>query len=103
MLEGLVRLGGVFLLIGLGMGVEGAVLASGLAVIVAYFAALPSPSIFSFKLRGIAIPFLEGLQAIQALVAGPAEHVARQLARYLDAGARHLVCRIAATRFASSG
>jgi hypothetical protein len=35
---------------------------------------------------------LEGLQAIQALVAGPAEHVAR----YLDAGARHLVCRIAA-------
>jgi alkanesulfonate monooxygenase SsuD/methylene tetrahydromethanopterin reductase-like flavin-dependent oxidoreductase (luciferase family) len=40
---------------------------------------------------------LEGLAAIQALVAGPAEHVARQLARYLDAGARHLVCRIAAT------
>jgi alkanesulfonate monooxygenase SsuD/methylene tetrahydromethanopterin reductase-like flavin-dependent oxidoreductase (luciferase family) len=39
---------------------------------------------------------LEGLQAIQALVAGPAEHVAGQLARYLDAGARHLVCRIAA-------
>jgi O-antigen/teichoic acid export membrane protein len=64
MLEGVVRLAGVFLLISLGMGVEGAVLASGLAVIVAYFAALPSPSIFSFKLRGIAIPFLEGLQAI---------------------------------------
>jgi alkanesulfonate monooxygenase SsuD/methylene tetrahydromethanopterin reductase-like flavin-dependent oxidoreductase (luciferase family) len=40
---------------------------------------------------------LEGLQAIQALVAGPAEHVTRQLARYLEAGARHLVCRIAAT------
>ena len=39
---------------------------------------------------------LEGLQAIQALVAGPAEHVAGQLARYLEAGARHLVCRIAA-------
>jgi hypothetical protein len=39
---------------------------------------------------------LDGLQAIQALVAGPAEQVAGQLARYLDAGARHLVCRIAA-------
>jgi alkanesulfonate monooxygenase SsuD/methylene tetrahydromethanopterin reductase-like flavin-dependent oxidoreductase (luciferase family) len=37
------------------------------------------------------------LQAIQALVAGPPEHVARQLARYVDAGARHLVCRIAAS------
>jgi alkanesulfonate monooxygenase SsuD/methylene tetrahydromethanopterin reductase-like flavin-dependent oxidoreductase (luciferase family) len=40
------------------------------------------------------------LEALQAMVAGPAEHVARQLARqlarYLDAGARHLVCRIAA-------
>jgi alkanesulfonate monooxygenase SsuD/methylene tetrahydromethanopterin reductase-like flavin-dependent oxidoreductase (luciferase family) len=40
---------------------------------------------------------LEGLAAIQALVAGPAEHVAGQLGRYLEAGARHLVCRIAAT------
>ncbi|MDQ2876104.1 MAG: hypothetical protein M3Y33_15470 [Actinomycetota bacterium] len=39
---------------------------------------------------------LEGLQAIQALVAGPADHVVRRLARYLDAGARHLACRIAA-------
>lgn len=64
MLEGLVRLAGVFLLIWLGMGVRGAVLASVLAVIVAYFVALPSPSMTSFSLRGIAIPFREGVQAI---------------------------------------
>lgn len=64
MLEGLVRLAGVFLLIGLGMGVRGAVLASVLAVIVAYFVALPSPGVTSFRLRGISIPFREGVQAI---------------------------------------
>jgi alkanesulfonate monooxygenase SsuD/methylene tetrahydromethanopterin reductase-like flavin-dependent oxidoreductase (luciferase family) len=40
---------------------------------------------------------LEDLEAIQALVAGPAEDVVTQLARYIDAGARHLVCRVAAT------
>ncbi|HEY3979945.1 MAG TPA: LLM class flavin-dependent oxidoreductase [Streptosporangiaceae bacterium] len=39
---------------------------------------------------------LEALQAIQALVAGPPQDVARHLGRYRDAGARHLVCRIAA-------
>ena len=64
MLEGLVRLTGVFLLIWLGMGVRGAVLASVLAVVVAYFVALPSPSLTSFRLRGISIPFREGIQAI---------------------------------------
>jgi O-antigen/teichoic acid export membrane protein len=63
MLEGLVRLGGAFLLIELGMGVKGAVLASVLAVVVAYFAALPSP-LASLSLRGIQISFGEGLQAI---------------------------------------
>src|SRR5947209_13560491 len=40
MLEGLVRVGGVFVVIPLGMGVKGAVLASGLAVSVSYFLAL---------------------------------------------------------------
>ena len=64
MLEGLVRVAGVFLLISVGMGVRGAVLASVLAVIVAYFVALPSPSVTSFRLGGIAIPFREGVQAI---------------------------------------
>ena len=64
MLEGLVRLVGVFLLIGIGLGVKGAVLASVIAVIVAYFAALPSPGVTSFSLRGITISFREGLQAI---------------------------------------
>ncbi len=64
MLEGLVRLAGVFLLIELGMGVKGAVLASVLAVMVAYFVALPSPGLTSLSFRGIAISFQEGLQAI---------------------------------------
>ncbi len=63
MLEGLVRLGGAFALIELGMGVKGAVLASVLAVVVAYFVALPSPGL-SLGFRKIAISFREGLQAI---------------------------------------
>src|SRR5579859_7263216 len=64
MLEGLVRLGGAFLLIRLGLGVEGAVLASVLAVIASYFLAKPSPGWQSFRSLGIPIPFGEGLQAI---------------------------------------
>jgi O-antigen/teichoic acid export membrane protein len=64
MLEGLVRLGGVCLLIELGMGVKGAVLASVLAVIVCYFVALPSPGLASLNSRGVPISFREGLQAI---------------------------------------
>jgi len=64
MLEGLVRLFGAFLLIEIGMGVRGAVLASALAVMVAYFCALPSPGLTSLSFRGIAISFREGLQAI---------------------------------------
>ncbi len=63
MLEGLVRLGGAFVLIELGLGVRGAILASVLAVVVAYFSAIPSP-LASFSLSGIAISFGEGLQAI---------------------------------------
>src|SRR5579863_4100111 len=63
MLEGVVRLGGAFVLIELGLGVRGAVLASVLAVVVAYFAALPSP-LASLSFRGMAISFGEGLQAI---------------------------------------
>jgi O-antigen/teichoic acid export membrane protein len=64
MLEGLVRLGGAFLLIELGMGVKGAVLASAVAVIACYFVALPSPGLTSLSFRKIAISFREGLQAI---------------------------------------
>lgn len=36
------------------------------------------------------------VRTIQAIVAGPAEQVAATLARYTEAGAEHLVCRIAA-------
>lgn len=64
MLEGFVRLAGAFLLISVGLGVAGAVLASAVAVMVSYFAAHPSPDHKigdSFK---VPIPFQEGLQAI---------------------------------------
>jgi O-antigen/teichoic acid export membrane protein len=64
MLEGLVRLGGAFVLIEIGLGVRGAVLASVLAVFVSYFAALPSPGVTSLRFKGVAISFREGLQAI---------------------------------------
>ncbi|MGA8540181.1 MAG: hypothetical protein WB566_11830, partial [Terriglobales bacterium] len=64
MLEGLVRLGGLCLLIELGLGVKGAVLASILAVIVCYFVAIPSPGLTSLGHKGIRISFREGLQAI---------------------------------------
>ena len=64
MLEGIVRLGGAFLLIELGLGVRGAVLASVLAVIVTYFVALPSPGLTSLRFKGVAISSREGLQAI---------------------------------------
>lgn len=64
MLEGVVRLGGAFLLIELGLGVNGAVLASVVAVIVSYFAAVPSPGLGSLGFRRISISFREGLQAI---------------------------------------
>jgi alkanesulfonate monooxygenase SsuD/methylene tetrahydromethanopterin reductase-like flavin-dependent oxidoreductase (luciferase family) len=44
---------------------------------------------------------LEELETIQALVTGPPEHVAAQLGSYIDAGARHLVCRIGALHLKS--
>lgn len=64
MLEGIVRLGGAYLLIQLGLGVKGAVLASVIAVIASYFLAGPSPGLQSLGSQRIHIPFSEGLQAI---------------------------------------
>jgi len=64
MLEGLVRLGGAYLLIRFGLGVEGAVLASVIAVIASYFLAQPSPGLKSLRPRRFPISFGEGLQAI---------------------------------------
>ena len=64
MLEGLVRLGGAFLLIRLGLGVKGAVLASVIAVIASYFLAKPTPHWKLTDSRHIPIAFGEGLQAI---------------------------------------
>jgi O-antigen/teichoic acid export membrane protein len=64
MLEGVVRLGGAYLLIQLGLGVKGAVLASVIAVIASYFAAKPNPGLRSLGPQLIPISFGEGLQAI---------------------------------------
>ncbi len=64
MLEGLVRLGGAYLLIKFGLGVEGAVLASVIAVIASYFLAKPSPGLHSLIPAGISISSGEGVQAI---------------------------------------
>jgi O-antigen/teichoic acid export membrane protein len=64
MLEGLVRLGGAYLLIEWGLGVRGAILASVIAVIVSYFFARPTPSAKLGRLQDVLIPFQEGLQAI---------------------------------------
>ena len=64
MLEGLVRLGGAYLLIEIGLGVKGAVLACVVAEIASYFLAYPSPGLESLRSRRLMIPFREGLQAI---------------------------------------
>jgi alkanesulfonate monooxygenase SsuD/methylene tetrahydromethanopterin reductase-like flavin-dependent oxidoreductase (luciferase family) len=44
---------------------------------------------------------LEELETVQAVVTGPPEHVAARLGGYVDAGARHLVCRIGALHLRS--
>jgi len=44
---------------------------------------------------------LAQLETIQALAAGPPEHVAERLRGYVAAGARHLACRIATTSLAA--
>jgi O-antigen/teichoic acid export membrane protein len=64
MLEGLTRLGGAYLLIKIGLGVRGAVLACVIAVIVSYLLAIPSPGFKSLRSRALPISFGEGLQAI---------------------------------------
>ena len=64
MVEGLVRLGGAYFLIKFGLGVEGAVLASVIAVVSAYFLARPHPRLASFSKLKIPIATGEGVQAI---------------------------------------
>lgn len=44
---------------------------------------------------------LEQLESIQALTAGPPDHVVAYLRTYLDSGARHPVVRIAALDLAA--
>jgi O-antigen/teichoic acid export membrane protein len=63
-LEGLVRLGGAYLLIKQGMGVNGAVLSGVAAVIVAYFFAMPGQGLRLVEGLEVVAPFREGLQAI---------------------------------------
>ena len=64
MVEGLVRLVGAYLLIKVGLGVEGAVLASVIAVVASYFLASPHPSLTTVPRRKIPIASGEGVQAI---------------------------------------
>jgi len=64
MLEGVVRLAGAMGLIWMGLGVNGAVLASVIAVVVSYFSAWPGPSPNEERSSRVHIPFQEGLQAI---------------------------------------
>ena len=64
MLEGVVRLGGAVLLISLGLGVDGAVLASVVAVMASYFALVVGSEWTMDKPGHVSIPFKEGLQAI---------------------------------------
>jgi O-antigen/teichoic acid export membrane protein len=64
MVEGMARLAGAYVLIQLGLGVKGAVVASVVAVVVSYFVALPSPGLTSLSFKEIAISAREGLQAI---------------------------------------
>jgi O-antigen/teichoic acid export membrane protein len=64
MVEGLVRLGGAYFLIKAGLGVEGAVLASVIAVVASYFLASPHPSLASLPRRQIPISSGEGVQAV---------------------------------------
>jgi hypothetical protein len=54
-----------------------------------------------FSLANYRMP-VEQLETVQAVTAGPAEHVAAELRRYIDAGARHLVLRIAAPSIGSA-
>jgi O-antigen/teichoic acid export membrane protein len=64
MVEGLVRLGGAYFLIKFGLGAEGAVLASVIAVVASYLLARPHPRLASFTKMKIPITSGEGVQAI---------------------------------------
>ena len=63
MVEGLVRLGGAYFLIKLGLGVKGAVLSSVIAVVASYFLARPHPKLTSLPKVKIPIASGEGVQA----------------------------------------
>src|SRR5215469_16802141 len=64
MVEGLVRLGGAYFLIKSGLGVNGAVLSSVIAVVAAYFLASPHPKLTVLPKSKIPIASGEGVQAI---------------------------------------
>lgn len=69
-------------------------------VLVAGSVAAGRRALEGFARAGYGLP-LEELERIQAVVTGPAEHVAARLRGYLDAGARHVVCRIGASDLTS--
>jgi len=64
LIEGLVRLVGAYFLIKVGLGVEGAVIASVMAVVASYFLASPHPGLTSLPTHKVPISSGEGVQAI---------------------------------------
>lgn len=64
MVEGMVRLGGAYFLIKSGLGVNGAVLSSVIAVVASYFVANPHPKLASLPKAKVPIASGEGVQAI---------------------------------------
>jgi hypothetical protein len=54
----------------------------------------------AFSQASYGLPLAQ-LETIQALAAGPPEHVAARLRDYTAAGARHFACRIATTSLAA--
>jgi O-antigen/teichoic acid export membrane protein len=64
MVEGLVRLLGAYFLIKFGLGVNGAVLSSVIAVVAAYFLARPHPRLTAMPKEKVPIASGEGVQAI---------------------------------------
>ena len=74
MLEGVVRLGGAFLLIRLGLGVKGAVLASVIAVIASYFAGEAKPLAAAISKAPLHPDLLRGRVAGDCVFLRPGSH-----------------------------
>jgi alkanesulfonate monooxygenase SsuD/methylene tetrahydromethanopterin reductase-like flavin-dependent oxidoreductase (luciferase family) len=83
-------------------GRDGGAITAALFVSVAVTDSVPAGRelLAEFSQANYGLP-LDQLETIQAVAAGPAEHVAERLRGYVAAGARHLVCRIATNSLAA--